>query len=45
MVVVAVEGEGGDGEELTGMTGMGTSDLRRLQPSRVSPSPKNKFMR
>ena len=45
VVVVAVEGEGGDGEELTGMTGMGTSDLRRLQPSRVSPSPKNEFMR
>lgn len=32
MVVVAVEGERGDGEELTGMAGMATSDLLPTTP-------------
>ena len=44
MVVVAVEGERGDDEELTGMAGMATSDLRRLHPSCVSLT-KNEFLR
>ena len=46
MVVLAVEGEGGYGEELTGMAGMARSNmLRRLQPSCVSTLTKNEFMR
>ena len=45
-VVLAIEGEGGDGKELTGMAGMARSDLlRRLQPSCVLPSINNEFLR
>ena len=46
VLAVAVEGEGGNGEELAGMAGMATSDLlRQPQPSYVLPSTKNELLR